>query len=163
MSALPRAHAFRVYQRNSIRRGFPKVLQVNYSVNCSGANKIRYDRNSVISAFRHMPNFTYCLNMGCDSGQIHGGGDDQPIMTCTACQFKTCFTHKIAWHSGMTCSEYDEVLAKEERMEQEAASQKFLTKKTKICPNPECGLHCIKASGCDHMTCKFYKCQVSLG
>ncbi|TVY39652.1 Uncharacterized protein LSUB1_G004501 [Lachnellula subtilissima] len=119
----------------------------------------RYDRNSVIAAFRHMPNFTYCLNVGCDSGQIHGGGDDQPIMTCTACQFKTCFTHNIAWHSGMTCSEYDEVLAKDkERTEQEAASEKFLTEKTKICPNPECGLHCIKASGCDHMTCKFYKC-----
>ncbi|TVY20580.1 Uncharacterized protein LARI1_G002539 [Lachnellula arida] len=116
----------------------------------------RYDRNSVIAAFRHMPNFTYCLNAGCDSGQIHGGGDDQPIMTCTECQFKTCFTHKTAWHSDMTCSEYDEVLAKDkERTEQEAASQKFLAEETKICPNPECGLHCTKVSGCDHMTCHF--------
>ncbi|TVY36886.1 Uncharacterized protein LOCC1_G007848 [Lachnellula occidentalis] len=114
----------------------------------------RYDRKSVIAAFRHMPNFTYCLNAGCDSGQIHGGGDDQPIMTCTECQFKTCFTHETAWHSGMTCSEYDEVLAKDKkRTKQEAASQKYLTKKTKICPNPKCGLHCIKVDGCDHMTC----------
>ncbi|TVY54887.1 hypothetical protein LCER1_G004091 [Lachnellula cervina] len=86
----------------------------------------RYDRNSVIAAFRHMPNFTYCLNAGCDSGQIHGGGDDQPIMTCTTCQFKTCFTHKTAWHSDLTCTEYDEMLVKDkERTEQEEASQKF--------------------------------------
>ncbi|TVY86719.1 putative E3 ubiquitin-protein ligase [Lachnellula willkommii] len=152
----PELMSFESIKEIASEEAFQRYFQSFWSVGHTGANKIRYDRNSVIAAFRHMPNFTYCLNAGCDSGQIHGGGDEQPIMTCTECQFKTCFTHKTAWHSDMTCSEYDEVLAKDkERTKQEAASQKFLAEETKICPNPECGLHCTKVSGCDHMTSSF--------
>jgi hypothetical protein len=42
-------------------------------------------------------------------------------------------------------------------MEQEAASEKVLKETTKNCPNPNCGLHCIKICGCDHITCKLYQ------
>jgi hypothetical protein len=99
-----------------------------------------------------MPNFAMCLGPGCDSGQIHETGDAQPIMTCTICHFKTCFTHKMPWHQGQTCAEYD--FLRKERMEQEAASENLIAKTTKKCPNPKCGHGIEKKGGCDHMTCK---------
>ena len=107
-----------------------------------------------------MPNFTMCLGPNCGSGQIHGGGNDQPIMTCTTCRFKTCFTHKMPWHKGLTCNQYDAKQAK--RVRQEAASAEVLSKTTKVCPNPKCGLHLDKYAGCDHVRCKYhYHVQVN--
>ena len=106
-----------------------------------------------------MPNFTMCLGPNCGSGQIHEGGNDQPIMTCTTCKFKTCFTHKMPWHEGLTCGQYDAEQA--ERVRQEAASAKVLAKTTKACPNPKCGLHLDKYAGCDHVLCK-YHCHVQV-
>lgn len=96
---------------------------------------------------------TMCLSPGCGSGQIHTGGDAQPIMTCK-CGFKTCYTHKMPWHSDQTCAEYD--AERKERMEQEAASEKFITENlaAKICPNIACGARIQKNGGCDHMSCK---------
>jgi IBR domain, a half RING-finger domain len=113
----------------------------------------RFDQKSLLAAFRDMPNFAMCLGPGCDSGQIHETGHAQPIMTCTICQFKTCFTHKMPWHKGQTCAQYD--FQRKERMEQEAASEKLIARITKKCPNPKCGHGIEKKGGCDHMTCKF--------
>jgi hypothetical protein len=115
----------------------------------------RYDRKSVMATFEHMPNFTMCLGPNCDSGQIHGGGDDQPIMTCTTCKFKTCFTHKLPHHAGVTCDEYDEDASRKRRIEEESASEKHLREETKKCPNPDCAVPCVKVIGCDHITCRF--------
>lgn len=112
----------------------------------------RYDQKSLLAAFHGMPNFTMCLGPGCDSGQIHETGGDLPIMTCTICHFKTCFTHKMPWHAGQTCADYD--AERKERMEQEAASEQLILRTTKRCPNPECGHAIEKNEGCDHMTCK---------
>ncbi|KAH6667617.1 hypothetical protein B0J14DRAFT_489716 [Halenospora varia] len=116
---------------------------------------IRYDRKTVLAVFATMPNFTYCLNPSCDSGQIHDSGDEQPIMTCTTCSFKTCYTHKMPWHEGLTCSQFDE--SRQDLVAQEAASTQYLNQNTKICPNIQCGLRCEKISGCDHMTC--HRCR----
>ncbi|KAF8864894.1 hypothetical protein BDZ45DRAFT_581627 [Acephala macrosclerotiorum] len=111
-----------------------------------------YDKKSLLAAFQTMPNFTMCLAPGCGSGQIHEGGDAEPIMTCRTCEFKTCFSHKMPWHEGQTCAEYD--VMRRERMEQEAASEAFISQNAKICPNPKCGHGIIKYAGCDHMTCR---------
>ncbi|KAH7409323.1 hypothetical protein BKA64DRAFT_705105 [Cadophora sp. MPI-SDFR-AT-0126] len=110
----------------------------------------KYDDNSAKSA---MTELTMCLGPGCGSGQIHDGGDAQPIMTCNECGFKTCFTHKMPWHPEQTCSEYD--IERKERMEQEAASEKFIVEKlaAKTCANPTCGARIQKKGGCDHMSC----------
>jgi hypothetical protein len=117
----------------------------------------RYDQKSVISVFKDFPNFTPCLGPGCGSGQIHADGHGQPIMTCTTCNFKTCFTHQVKWHSGMTCAEFDNPgVSGRERAKQEAASAKYIAKNAKICPNKKCGAVIVKNSGCDHMTCKSF-------
>ncbi|KAF4634338.1 hypothetical protein G7Y89_g3772 [Cudoniella acicularis] len=109
-----------------------------------------YDKKSFLAALSPMLNFTYCLNPACEDGQIHGGGEEQPIVMCTSCGFKTCFVHKVPWRAGKTCAEYNE--KRRERIEQERESASYLEKETKVCPNPECGLHCVKVDGCDHMT-----------
>jgi hypothetical protein len=118
----------------------------------------RYDRFFVMETFKDDPSFAMCLRPSCDSGQLHTGGDGEPIMTCNTCHFKTCFVHKLPWHSGNTCAEYD--TDRKEKLEQEAATKEFLKKETKVCPNPKCGLNVVKISGCDHMTCKFYESNV---
>ncbi|PQE04907.1 RING finger protein [Rutstroemia sp. NJR-2017a BBW] len=114
-----------------------------------------YDKKALMSLMRQDPNFTHCLGAGCDGGQIHDGGNDQPIMTCNSCGVKTCFTHKLPWHTGLTCTEYDE--QQRQRLEQEAASVQFMQANNfKQCPNPKCGLRLDKISGCNHMTCRSY-------
>lgn len=105
-----------------------------------------------MSAFQGVPNFTMCLGPGCGSGQIHDGGDDQPIMTCSTCQYKTCFTHKMPWHPDQTCAEYE--AERQILMEQNAASEKLIGEISKTCPNPKCGVPIEKNGGCEHMTCK---------
>ena len=47
------------------------------------------------------------LPLLCPAGQLHDGGSDYPVMTCHACQQKSCFTHDVPWHSGLTCEQYD--------------------------------------------------------
>jgi hypothetical protein len=107
-----------------------------------------------MSIIRQDPNFTHCLGAGCGSGQIHDGGNDQPIMTCNSCGTKTCFTHQLPWHTDLTCTEYDD--QQRQRLQQEAASVKFMKANNfKKCPNRKCGLRLDKIDGCDHMTCKF--------
>ncbi|KAK0109694.1 hypothetical protein ONS95_002373 [Cadophora gregata] len=109
----------------------------------------KYDENSAKSA---MTELTMCLGANCGSGQIHDGGDAQPIMTCNECGFKTCYTHKMPWHSGQTCRQYE--IDRKERMEQEAASEKFIREKlaAKTCADPSCGARIQKRGGCDHMS-----------
>lgn len=43
----------------------------------------------------------------CDDGQIHVGGHAQPIVKCTSCGSRTCFTHGLPWHTGFSCEEFD--------------------------------------------------------
>lgn len=71
-------------------------------------------------------------------------------MTCNACDFKTCFTHQMPWHEGMTCAYYDQISARQN--EENEASLALVRNVGMICPN--CSTPGIKVSGCDHMTCK---------
>src|SRR5450432_2395487 len=60
--------------------------------------------------------FHLCLGPGCGSGQYHddSGSEEQPNncnpaqMICSACNFATCVSHGIPWHTGKTCTQYDE-------------------------------------------------------
>jgi hypothetical protein len=85
-----------------------------------------------MAVFKDMPNFTMCLGPGCDSSQIHGGGYENPIMTCTSCGFRSCTIHRLPWHTGMTCTEFDAQTSDAERAEQEAASEKLLSETAQL-------------------------------
>ncbi|CAG8519249.1 11735_t:CDS:2 [Ambispora gerdemannii] len=114
----------------------------------------RFDTFSLREALRQMLEFRWCKSAGCGSGQIHFEGDEAPIMTCEACQKKSCYTHDIPWHEEMTCSEYDEMM---KYAEAETATQEYLKRETKPCP--KCGVHITKDGGCNHMSCKVSTCK----
>lgn len=107
-----------------------------------------------MSVFSGLPNFAMCLGPGCGFGQIHALGDDEPIMTCEVCKFKICYVHKLPWHEGKTCAEYD--ADRQKIVKQEAASERYIQKHATVCPNPKCGIPISKISGCDHMTCEYH-------
>ncbi|KAI0485619.1 hypothetical protein F4859DRAFT_389142 [Xylaria cf. heliscus] len=52
------------------------------------------------------PRFEWCAH-ACGSGQIHPAAADEPIMTCHNCHKRTCVVHKLPWHSGFTCRQFD--------------------------------------------------------
>jgi hypothetical protein len=54
-----------------------------------------------------MDEFIWCSNPKCAMGQLNDGGQSRCIVTCFRCHHKTCFTHKISWHTNLTCEEYD--------------------------------------------------------
>jgi hypothetical protein len=114
----------------------------------------RYDRHATMHALRGVRNFCMCLRPGCNSGQVHASGNGQPIMTCNVCHFKTCFTHQMPWHEGMTCLDYDQTHRRQN--EENEASLALLRNVGLICPS--CSLPGIKVSGCDHMTCTSLSC-----
>ncbi|KAI1349305.1 hypothetical protein F5Y01DRAFT_306143 [Xylaria sp. FL0043] len=66
----------------------------------------RYDNLLARNGLSDEPNFCWCTS-GCGSGQVHPEGRENPLMICTNCRGKTCFTHQSPWHDGLTCREYD--------------------------------------------------------
>ncbi len=115
--------------------------------------QFRYTEKGFRAAIEKMEGYTKCLSSTCKSGQVHGSGNDQPIMTCVACGYKICYTHMMPWHTDLTCAQYDE----ERRLRwgrEEEATNKVLAETAKACPNKGCGYFITKDGGCDHMTCK---------
>ncbi|RHZ56054.1 hypothetical protein Glove_406g42 [Diversispora epigaea] len=112
----------------------------------------RYDTLTLRKTLQNMPEFTWCKNARCGSGQIHFEGDDAPIMTCNACKSKSCYTHDVPWHEDKTCAEYDEY-----RKGADAATIDYLQRETKSCP--KCGIKIAKNGGCNHMTCTVSSCK----
>jgi hypothetical protein len=102
------------------------------------------------------PNFRWCLNSGCDSGQIHENCKNGPMFKCDECKAKICMFHERMWHEGETCEQFDRRAVAERQKVEEAASAAIIKKTTKKCPGKPgqpCGWNIEKAAGCDHMTC----------
>ena len=123
-------------------------------IECFATSKAfsQYEEQGIMMLLEAMPNFRRCAAPGCRSGQLHEAGDEQPIMNCGSCGFRTCFHHRVAWHEGKTCEEYDRernMDAKTKmRVERE---EKQLRKTVRSCPG--CNVEILKLGGCDHMTC----------
>ncbi|KAL6864189.1 hypothetical protein J3F83DRAFT_742860 [Trichoderma novae-zelandiae] len=70
----------------------------------------RYETLALRAAMAEAENFFWCTS-GCGSGQIHETGHEQPIVICLHCSHRSCFHHNVAWHQGLACDEYDQLLA----------------------------------------------------
>src|SRR6202020_626630 len=88
---------------------------------------LRYNSVALRKRLTEDVNFVWCLNTECDHGQTHPHGrkylllfipdnsltrvmcslDGYPIVQCSWCYKKSCFTHKLPWHEGLTCAEFD--------------------------------------------------------
>ena len=118
--------------------------------------KFRYETLVTRAILSANPNFRWCLNPECDSGQIHENSKDGPIFKCAECKTKICVFHERAWHKGETCKQFDYRVAAEKQRVEEAASIAVIEKITKKCPGKPgqpCGWNIEKVAGCDHMTC----------
>lgn len=110
-----------------------------------------YERYKYLKDQSEIPgHYISCMNPHCGGSQPHDS--DDPRMICKYCNFATCAHHKRPWHESLTCSEYDLDDAQLERLEEEEATAKLLSKEeTSICP--KCGQGVTKTEGCDHMRC----------
>ncbi|KZT62418.1 hypothetical protein CALCODRAFT_489759 [Calocera cornea HHB12733] len=111
----------------------------------------RYDALLLRKNLGTNPNFVWCKNPKCSSGQIHDSiAGASVIVICAQCGSKACSHHDIIWHDGLTCTQYDE--AKSQKRGREAAVETYFSQHTKQCP--QCKSPIEKISGCDHMTCR---------
>lgn len=99
------------------------------------------------------PDMVFCLGRNCGSAQHHSPQALGPVMTCGKCSFRTCIVHKLPWHDGMTCEEFDCDESQIERLEQDEATAKLLASlSAKICPTCKQGVD--RTDGCDHLRCR---------
>ncbi|KAI1745528.1 hypothetical protein F4680DRAFT_105561 [Xylaria scruposa] len=73
----------------------------------------RYETLVLSRLLEQESTFEWCAH-ACGSGQLHPAAADEPIMTCHNCKKRTCVVHKLPWHPGVTCREFDELLAQAE-------------------------------------------------
>lgn len=94
-----------------------------------------------------LPDFIWCAH-NCGSGQLNDGGDDNVVVTCCGCRKKTCFRHKVPFHSGLTCEQFDE-----KQKNENVASETLKQQSSKPCP--KCGAWVLKdpPESCDKMVC----------
>lgn len=60
-----------------------------------------------LSCVRQMPEWRECPRAECAAGQLCEDGDKQPCITCWACAQQFCYIHKMPWHEGQTCEQYN--------------------------------------------------------
>lgn len=97
-----------------------------------------------------MQNFVWCAHAcgwGCQLDV-----EDGPVFRCRRCKQRTCSVHRVKWHLGMTCEQYDQKLRSDQ---EEIENQGWLKDHTKQCPG--CHAPIEKNLGCDHMTCRHCK------
>ncbi|OTB05545.1 hypothetical protein M426DRAFT_21859 [Hypoxylon sp. CI-4A] len=107
----------------------------------------RYDTLAVKALLSGIPEFMWCLNPHCDSGQIYPTGCERA--KCYACKHYICVRHNVPWHKGETCDEYERRTRRQRRSDM--ASEKHVKEITKACPG--CNRNVHKYEGCDHVTC----------
>ncbi|KAL2355489.1 hypothetical protein BJ546DRAFT_690698 [Cryomyces antarcticus] len=137
----------------------PELLQ-HPDVHRAAAKDVfeKYDRLATQSLLAADPNFHWCLNPKCKSGQIQADNPSYPsLLACGSCRYRQCTKHQRKWHEGETCVQYDYRASGQKQRDEEAASEKRTAKTTKKCPGKNCGWNIEKKSGCDHMTCR--KCR----
>lgn len=142
-----------------------------------------YDRLAMRKALGELDEFAWCLNARCGNGQLNE--DKNHYMICESCGYRQCLTHKVAWHDGESCEQYDyrisgrqaedderhtreredrkrydemrdEQKAAKRRAEEEKKTESMIGTVSKQCPGG-CGWRIQRNEGCDHMTCK--KCR----
>ena len=110
----------------------------------------RYDRYVFHRQLEQMEEFIWCANPRCHAGQLNEGERSDVVVECFNCHQKTCFRHKVQWHEGMTCEEYD--LNNDPTYQ---SNRQWIMENSKKCPG--CSYQIEKNRGCDHMTC--IKCR----
>ena len=136
----------------------PKTLQYNDVQSAASIQTFEaYDKLATRNALGALDEFAWCLGPNCGSGQLNIGNND--FMHCVNCGYKQCLKHKVAWHKGETCKQYEYRTSGQKARDDERATEKMIDTVSKMCPGKGCGWRIQKTDGCDHMTCKRCKHQ----
>ena len=76
--------------------------------NADPADFARYCERATMELLESDSQFVWCPAQGCGAGQLQQRGSDEPKVTCARCWQPYCFTHRVRWHVGMTCREFDQ-------------------------------------------------------
>ncbi|KAK4145540.1 uncharacterized protein C8A04DRAFT_10567, partial [Dichotomopilus funicola] len=109
----------------------------------------RYDTLITHALLSRDDTFHFCLSSGCNSGQLHEAACSQ--FRCVECRANWCLQHRVPWHTGETCDQYDTRTRDEARRAADRASQRAVQKLSRPCPSCRRDVH--KFEGCDHITC----------
>jgi len=104
-----------------------------------------YDKISTRNALSAFPDFAWCLNAKCKSGQLNVDSDN--FMKCASCGYNQCLRHKTLWHSDETCAQYDYRVSGKRARDDEQATEKMLHGMSKKCPGKRCGWRIEKTDG----------------
>ncbi|KAL9655158.1 hypothetical protein ABK040_008933 [Willaertia magna] len=96
------------------------------------------------------PNFIKCAHYPCTNGQFVDDPINYPIMKCVKCNQLTCANHKVPFHTGLTCRQYEETV-KKKSVENEKLNMIWIKENAKSCP--KCRQAIEKIDGCDHIKC----------
>ena len=107
----------------------------------------KYDDHLIRQDLDNDDHFFWCAH-GCGSGQYYDMNRNPNLrITCIVCNKDTCVFHRVPWHEGMTCEQYDQLHPYADEL-----TRSWVETNTKKCPYCQCNIE--KDGGCDHMTCK---------
>lgn len=109
-----------------------------------------YDRLTAQAFLADQPDFAWCLQSGCGSGQLN---TEHPkfknFMKCAACGYEQCLNHRGKWHERESCEQHDYRVSGRQAIWEEMATQATLDKMSKLCPGVRCQWRLEKIDGCD--------------
>jgi hypothetical protein len=122
----------------------------------------RYDEYSNRKGLEALTDYIPFANAQCGSGGSVDSASDS-FALCSSCGTLTYIAYKTQYCPRVKHAENMAALTEaeqatdrvQEKLEEEVASQTFADKRTKTCPNQECGARIQKTSGCNRMTCTF--------
>jgi len=167
------APCFKAYVDNKISsREFPifcPILECKAEIDGSFIKEIiessefeKFDQYSFkFLVERNSEEYSCCPTPDCSYVFVWVAKEDSNDFTCPKCKKRYCLNCRVAYHTGMTCKEY------EINNKHTSDDDKFLKfvkgKKYKQCP--KCKFWVSKTQGCNHMTCrcKFQFCYACGG
>ncbi|KAL7617115.1 hypothetical protein Lser_V15G01512 [Lactuca serriola] len=94
----------------------------------------------------------YCPFKDCSAMLVDDGGEAVTSSECPNCNRLFCAQCKVAWHSGMDCSEYKSLKEYERNPEDLMLMELAKNKKWRRCPS--CNFYVEKNEGCQHISCR---------
>lgn len=82
----------------------------------------------------------WCVAPNCDGGQLHVPKTRSQkrtlIVICNKCSGQSCFHHRIPWHPGYTCEQYDDTHPAAQSVR---STEERIRRISKACPGVGCG------------------------
>lgn len=103
-------------------------------------------------ALESNPRWMQCLSSTCSAGWIVAENRRKRKVKCPKCEALSCLKHRVPWHEGYTCSQYDDY---HPSAESSRKSLNLIKRIGKRCPQPGCGWWIEKDGGCSHMICEY--------